>query len=209
MEPNSYNLSFLQLVLLTSMAGAGRAALREAIAFVLPRNRTFNVPSGPGRALPKDDPLVQRVIGRVSSLVYTAETLVLTLAQHLEDLYQLAQHGKATEADFVTTQIKAFQTQQIVIPTVLDATTAIFDVGGASATSEKRQLDRHWRNARTAASHNPAIQRERAIGDYFLNGVSPGRAAREARDKRQAEAATAVSQSSPEAQPVPQDAPAR
>lgn len=61
----------------------------------------------------------------------------------------------------------------MVIPTVLEATTAVFDFGGASATSESRQFVRHRRNARPAASHNPAIQRERAIGDYLLNGVAP------------------------------------
>ena len=169
-----YITSFLQLVLLTSMAGSTRAALREGVAFVLPRKRTFNMPAGNGRPLPKDDPLVQRVVGKVSSLAYSVETHVLALAQHLEDLYQLAQRGKATEADYAATEVKAFQTQQIVIPTALEATTLVFEVGGASATSVSRQLDRHWRNVRTAASHNPAIQRERAIGDYFLNGVAPG-----------------------------------
>lgn len=179
-EKNSYQLAFLQLVLLTSIAGAGKAALREGVAFVQPRNRTFNLPAGNGRPPPKDDPLVQRVIGKVSSLVYSAETHVLALAQHLEDLYQLAQRGKATEADFVAVEIKAFQAQQVVIPTVLEATTVIFDVGGASATSRSRQFDRHWRNARTAASHNPAIQRERAIGDFWLNGVAPSKPFRDA-----------------------------
>ncbi|HET7540555.1 MAG TPA: acyl-CoA dehydrogenase family protein [Polyangiaceae bacterium] len=188
-DKQSYNKSFLQLVLLTSMAGAAKAALREGIAFVLPRARTFNLPAGNGRPLPKDDPLVQRVIGKVSSLVYSAETHVLALAHHLEDLYQLAQRGKAFDADFVATEIKAFQTQQIVIPTVLEATTQIFDVGGASATSQGRQLDRHWRNARTAASHNPAIQRERQIGDYLLNGAVPDEWGGEARQKELAAAA--------------------
>ena len=49
----------------------------------------------------------------------------------------------------------------------------LFEVGGASATQEARALDRHWRNARTVASHNPAIARERLLGDHFLNGVNP------------------------------------
>jgi hypothetical protein len=49
----------------------------------------------------------------------------------------------------------------------------LFEVGGASATSETRRFDRYWRNARTLASHNPAIYRERAIGDYYLNGTAP------------------------------------
>ena len=71
------------------------------------------------------------------------------------------------------TDVKAFRAQQIVIDLVLEATTLLFEVGGASATSETRRLDRYWRNARTLASHNPAIYRERAIGDYYLNGTDP------------------------------------
>ena len=41
--------------------------------------------------------------------------------------------------------------------------------------TETSYFDDHpyWRNARTLASHNPAIQRERAIGDYWLNGTPP------------------------------------
>jgi alkylation response protein AidB-like acyl-CoA dehydrogenase len=157
--------------------------LRDGIAFVQPRTRAFGIP---GKSNPKADPLVQRVIGKVSSLAFSAETLVLGIAQHLEDLYQLAQRGKATDADYVATEIKAFQAQQIVLPQVLEAATYVFEVGGASATSETRRLDRHWRNARTAASHNPVIHREAAIGDYLLNGTVPDRAWREAFEKRQA-----------------------
>ena len=32
---------------------------------------------------------------------------------------------------------------------------------------------RHWRNARTLASHNPVIYRDRIVGDYVLNSTSP------------------------------------
>jgi hypothetical protein len=34
-------------------------------------------------------------------------------------------------------------------------------------------LDRHWRNARTAASHNPLIYKERIVGDWEINGKEP------------------------------------
>lgn len=179
----NYQKSFLQLVLLASVAGVGRAVVRDGIAFVQPRTRAFGIP---GKSNPKGDPLVQRVLGKVSSLAFSAETLVLGIAQHLEDLYQRVQRGQATEADYVEAEIKAYQAQQIVLPQVLEAATLVFEVGGASATSETRRLDRHWRNARTAASHNPAIHREAAIGDYLLNGTIPDRAWREAFEKRQA-----------------------
>ena len=170
---HSYQKSFLQLILLTSAAGAARAALREGIGFVKPRTRAFGIP---GLSSPKDDPLVHRVVGRVSSQVFTVQSLVETIARELEDLYQKAVAGTATEADYVATEIKTFQAQQIVFPIALEAVTQIFEVGGASATSETRRLDRHWRNIRTAASHNPLIHREKAIGDYLLNGTVPDNA---------------------------------
>jgi len=179
---NNYQKAFLQLVLLASVAGVGRAVVRDGIEFVKPRTRAFGIP---GKSNPKADPLVQRVLGKVSSLAFSAETLVLGIAQHLEDLYQLVQHGRATEADYVAAEIKAYQAQQIVLPQILEAATLVFEVGGASATSETRRLDRHWRNVRTAASHNPAIHREAAIGDWLLNGTIPDRAWREAFEKRQ------------------------
>ena len=34
-------------------------------------------------------------------------------------------------------------------------------------------LDRHWRNARTAASHNPWIYKARIVGDWAVNGTEP------------------------------------
>jgi len=117
--------------------------------------------------------LVQRVVGRLASLSFAAIALVESVASAIDAAYQATQQGTADEALYADTEVKAFQAQQIVINLVLEASTLLFEVGGASATSETRRLDRYWRNARTLASHNPAIYRERAIGDYYLNGTAP------------------------------------
>ena len=53
----------------------------------------------------------------------------------------------------------------------LRSATALFDVGGASAAVRDKNLDRHWRNARTLASHNPASYKARAIGALELHGT--------------------------------------
>ena len=66
-----------------------------------------------------------------------------------------------------------FRLQEVIPRLVLDATTRLFEVGGASAVGTGRALDRHWRNVRTIASHNPVIQRTRAVGMYELNGELP------------------------------------
>ena len=47
------------------------------------------------------------------------------------------------------------------------------DALGSSGVQRSAALDRHWRNARTLASHNPRIYKERMIGDFYLNGGDP------------------------------------
>jgi len=166
----SYLTAFYQLFHLATLAGIARAVLRDGTAFVQGRTRAFGVY---GTSSPRTDPLVQRVVGRLASLSFAATTLVESVASAIEATYQAALSDTADEALYAETDVKAFQAQQIVINLVLEATTLLFEVGGASATSETRRLDRYWRNARTLASHNPAIYRERAIGDYHLNGTAP------------------------------------
>jgi len=165
-----YLTAFYQLFHLATLAGIARAVLADATRFARAKTRTFGVA---GVTEPRHDPLVQRVVGRLSSIAFTAETLVDRLAEDLDDLAARKQSGEPTEADDLAVEIATFQAQQTIIDLVLDATTLLFEVGGASATSQRLRLDRHWRNARTLASHNPAIQRERAIGDYVLNGTNP------------------------------------
>jgi hypothetical protein len=62
--------------------------------------------------------------------------------------------------------------QVTIIEAVLGAGAQIFNAGGASAIRETTSLDRHWRNARTLASHNPVIYKPRVIGDFIVNGTT-------------------------------------
>jgi len=166
----SYIIAYYQLFHLAALAGIARAVLRDAIDFTRAKTRTFAVP---GKSSPRHDPLVQSVIGRLASLSFTADTLVDGVADAIEESYQAALKGADATELYTVANIKAYQAQQIVIEQVLEATTQLFEIGGASATSEARRFDRYWRNARTLASHNPLIHRERAIGDYWLNGTPP------------------------------------
>jgi alkylation response protein AidB-like acyl-CoA dehydrogenase len=168
----AYITAFYQAVLLAALAGTARAIERDAVEFVRPRTRTFGVP---GASAPREDPLVQRVVGKLSSLVYAAESTVLAAITTLDDAHaRYLQAGDSDETGaFVAAEFAVFKAQQVVVNLVLEASTLLFEVGGASATSEQRRLDRHWRNARTIGSHNPLILRERAIGDYLLNGTIP------------------------------------
>lgn len=167
---DTYITAFYQQMHLAAFAGIGRAVLRDAVAFVQAKTRTFGVP---GQTEPKTDPLVQRVVGKISSLSFALEAIVDGVSAALQAAHEAWLAGEREGPAFVTADIKAYQGQQAAIPLVLEATSLLFEVGGASATAEERALDRHWRNARTVASHNPAIARERLLGDHFLNGVNP------------------------------------
>jgi alkylation response protein AidB-like acyl-CoA dehydrogenase len=173
LRAESYLTAFYQAVHLATLAGISRAVLADAVAFVKGRTRAFGVP---GHSQPAADPLVQAVIGRLSSLAFAAEAQVAAVGQSLQAVFEAVQRGEVPEQLYTDAEIHAFQAQQIVLPQVLQASTLLFEVGGASATSNTRRLDRHWRNARTLASHNPAIYREQALGDYYLNGISPAQA---------------------------------
>jgi len=162
--------AFYQTVHLATLAGIARAVQRDAIAFTQARTRTFGIP---GQSSPRENPLVHRVIGRLASLAWSTEQLVNAVAVAMENVHQARRADSVTRDDYIALEVQTFQAQQIIIGQVLEASTLLFEVGGASATSDKRRLDRHWRNARTLASHNPATQREASIGDYHLNDHAP------------------------------------
>ncbi len=166
-----YVAAVFQLTLLAVIAGIGEAARAETVAFVQPRRRIFGFA---GEARPRDDALVQQVVGQVSSAVDAARRIVLSAARDLDR----ARADAATTESLAPRQLvfreavlAVYRAQQIVPKLVLDAATQLFEVGGASAVGTSHALDRHWRNARTLASHNPALQRARAIGEYELNGT--------------------------------------
>jgi alkylation response protein AidB-like acyl-CoA dehydrogenase len=182
-RPLAYTQALYQLVLLAAETGIARAVLRDAVDFVRPRTRTFGVA---GVSLPRVDPLVQGVVGRLSSIASAVEAVTLSAVRALEAAEARASAAasaaasvdssapdgaSAADDDYQEALATVFEAQQVVLPLVLEAATALFEVGGASAVDADRALDRHWRNARTIASHNPAIHRERALGDRRLNGT--------------------------------------
>ncbi|MFC0249078.1 acyl-CoA dehydrogenase family protein [Citricoccus parietis] len=153
-----------QLTHLSALAGIVQAAHRDITAFITSRSRNlFN----PTIAL-TEDTMVQQVVGETYGAVKTIEASVLAAAASLDRAL-----ASGDPADHAAGDAHLFAVQGTVIELALHTVGRVFEVGGASATSTSRALDRHWRNARTISSHNPAILRQRVVGDYLLNGTSP------------------------------------
>jgi alkylation response protein AidB-like acyl-CoA dehydrogenase len=159
---------FLQLYLTAVMAGVVAAAARDAVDRARSRTRQFTHGSADTVAA---DPLVQQVVGEISSAAFAVEAIVLRAAEAIGAAADSTVDG-VPDADLTErASLQAAQAKVTVEEIAFRATTQLFEVGGASATRRVHDLDRHWRNARTIASHNPTIYKARAIGDAEINGV--------------------------------------
>lgn len=158
--------AYLQLFHLAGLAGIIRRAADDVRDWVAERARTY---SHAAADVPREDPLVQAVLGRAYSAAFAARATVLAVADALDAV--LASPESAVDPELLDrAELAAAEAQVVLIPLVLDAITDIFDVGGASISSAPLGLDRHWRNARTLAVHNPVIYKQQAVGRFELTG---------------------------------------
>jgi len=161
--------AFFQLCLLSVLVGIGKAARDEAARIVSTRTRTFNTGSG---SLFKDDPQIQELVGRLAANVFAAESIVVTAARELDAALD-PELGLEPDAAYLRAELAVQQAHVATPKLILDATSELFDVTGASAVSTSKSLDRFWRNARTVATHNPVAFKARSVGDFFINGTVP------------------------------------
>lgn len=157
-----------QLVLLAVQAGITRAVLRDAREQVNLRTRSFSTGSG---VVPRHDAQVLQLIGEISATAFAVDATVLAAVGEVQAVLDGAQLNAAER--FAVAELAANRAQCAIQPLVLAAASKLFDGLGASATSSACNLDRHWRNARTVATHNPAIYKARIVGDYEVNGTAP------------------------------------
>ncbi|WP_448092874.1 acyl-CoA dehydrogenase family protein [Pseudomonas lini] len=167
-----YQTAFYQLVLLATLAGIGRAALRDVAHQVRERKRIYS--HGNAQRV-SEDSQVQQVVGEVAAWVYAAEASALKAAQPAQQAYLARFSGdEALErAANVAAEIESARAQVVVSGLIQRATTTLFNALGASDVREGKSLDRHWRNARTVSSHNPVIYKARIVGDWAINGTEP------------------------------------
>jgi alkylation response protein AidB-like acyl-CoA dehydrogenase len=167
-RPLDYLGGFYQLYLATVSAGIAANVFRDAAGYVRERARPA-VHSLTGAAA--DDPYILEAVGEIGALAYAAEAVVLRAADSLDAAAVAAPGDDAV----VIAAIDVAKAQLVAHRAAIEAGQRIFDTGGASATSDKLNLSRHWRNARTIANHNPLAYKARATGDFAVNGAAPPR----------------------------------
>jgi alkylation response protein AidB-like acyl-CoA dehydrogenase len=167
-----YQTAFYQLVHLATLAGIARAAERDVAQQVAGRKRIFSTGNAP---LARQDPQIQQVVGQISAQAYAAAAVAIRAAEPAQRAY-LARFGDDAEAEKaanIDAEIESAQGQLVIADLALRATADLFNALGASSASERLALDRHWRNARTVATHNPLVYKARIVGDWSINGTEP------------------------------------
>ncbi|MFG1378246.1 acyl-CoA dehydrogenase family protein [Xanthobacter autotrophicus] len=161
----AYSNTQAQLFLTTVVAGIARGALEDAIALVKRRKRSFYYAPVPK---PADDPFLHQAVGQLAANAFAAEAIILAAADALDLASDARDRDEPAEALAARAAQAAAQAKLVVDDLALKSGSLLFETGGASATERSVNLDRHWRNARTIASHNPASYKAQALGALLV-----------------------------------------
>lgn len=158
----------LQLFIHAVVAGILANVVDDGVALLRSRERNF---SHAVTERPTDDPLLQRQLGVLASTAYVARAAVLDAAAAIEAATNSAVDGVPDPRLAAEAQLKVAKVKVHLDDVAPEAATRLLELGGASAASRQRNLDRHWRNIRTITLHNPVAYKARVIGQNLLHGT--------------------------------------
>ncbi|HEX9497134.1 MAG TPA: acyl-CoA dehydrogenase family protein, partial [Mycobacterium sp.] len=158
----------LQLYIHAVVAGILASVVDDGIALLRSRNRSF---SHALSETPTDDPLYQKQLGELAATAYIAKAAVLDAAEAIAAATASETDGAPDAQLAAEAQLRVAKVKVHLDDVAPEAATRLLELGGASAASRQRNLDRHWRNIRTITLHNPVAHKARVIGQNLLHGT--------------------------------------
>jgi len=165
---NPWRGSFAQLYLAAVQAGIAARTLDDAVHFAREKGRPIKHSSATSSI---DDPYIRETVGEIAARAQTGRAVVLLAAEALQD--QRGLRGDQARRVGAESAVVVAQAAVIAVESALRAAELLFDVGGGSITDRDLGFDRHWRNARTAANHNPRQWKLAVAGAHHLSGEDP------------------------------------
>ncbi len=160
----------LQLFIHAVVAGILANVVDDGVNLLRSRDRSF---SHAPTERPTDDPLLQRQLGELASTAYVARAAVLDAATAIEAATASVDDAGLPDATLAAeAQLKVAKVKVHLDAIAPEAATRLLELGGASAASRQKNLDRHWRNIRTITLHNPVAYKARVIGENLLHGTA-------------------------------------
>jgi SfnB family sulfur acquisition oxidoreductase len=158
-----------QLVHAAIEVGIAGGAFADAVTFVREKSRPYFEAAGAGYERASDDPHVLHRTGELSARLHAAEGLLERAGRVLDGLPHVpATREEAATGSLAVAEAKAFGSEAAVA-----IANELFALTGASATDDKHDLHRHWRNARTHSVHDPIRWKYHHVGAGVLNDAVP------------------------------------
>jgi len=149
--------------------GSAWAAFERARDYTLtrpPRPLARNV-GGAQEAASRDVPTLAR-FGQLWGALQAADTLVHDAGEAIDALWsRRPQFTDEEVSDLARTGLAVRAYSETV---ALDVTSSVYDISGTAATANAVGFDRHWRDVRTWAQHDPLAHAHQAIGANYLTG---------------------------------------
>lgn len=157
-----------QLVLLAVLAGITQDVARTAAELIEESGRRYGQP----------DVRVLERLGRLEALVLGTEAPLLRAAADTDVAHRALVETPGDAADRIAdaAEVQTFRAQLLVVPAAVEAGELLTQIAALlpeplEDLQRRWALDRHWRNARTIAQHNPVLHRSRMIADRLLYDI--------------------------------------
>lgn len=168
-EAAPWGFTFHQVYLTNCIAGIVRRVVLDAVEVLRARRRNFYHGEA---ARPADEPALQALLGRIRAYAASIEA---SAARAVEAL-QRAAESRGTRDDYASTlaaTLAASEAKVVIDDLAPQVASWLIDLGSGSVVSTTAALDRHWRNIKVIASHNPRLYKERLLGQNLLTGQLP------------------------------------
>jgi SfnB family sulfur acquisition oxidoreductase len=117
-----------------------------------------------------EDPTVIQLAGELVVTVRGAQALLAEAAREIDS----ARANPTTETT-AAASIAVAVAKVAAVRASLEASAALFDLGGTRSASASGNLSRYWRDARTHTLHDPVRWKIQHVGRYALSGTTPPR----------------------------------
>jgi alkylation response protein AidB-like acyl-CoA dehydrogenase len=157
-----------QLAFVNFYVGTAEGAIDEALEWTRSNAAPWET-SGVERAT--DDAYILQTVGEIISQVRASAVLADRAGEALQAALDF---GPGLSADQrAEAALAIYEAKVVSTKTALEATSRLFEIQGARATTAAYGFDRHWRNVRTHTVHDPVAYKAREVGDWALNRRAP------------------------------------
>jgi len=168
-EAAPWGFTFHQVYLTNCIAGIVRRVALDAVDVLRTRGRNFYHGEA---AHPAEEPVLQSLLGRIRAYAASVEATADRAVNALQRAWDA--HGTPDDYDATLAATLAASEAKVVIDDLAPQIASwLIDLGSGSVVSRIGALDRHWRNIKVIASHNPRLYKERLLGQNLLTGQLP------------------------------------